>query len=212
MSEKPAQSRKRQASASLRAVASELHITGMRRSYDMSKADFSSLLKDVLAQSSTPDQRRRAEEAKAAYFETAGVSLPAIPAFPAAVTDGNGPSASSQPPGFLAAEPPERTTGQKEFRLRGTSCLFTYNSPTFSRSEAAAVWDQFLRFLASLTFVARWTATLEESLRSADNGRVHLHAFLEFVKEVDWTSLALVTFQGVRPNAKATVARGQNQR
>ncbi len=51
MSEKPAQSRKRQASASLRAVASELHITGMRRSYDMSKADFSSLLKDVLAQS-----------------------------------------------------------------------------------------------------------------------------------------------------------------
>ena len=142
MSEKPAQSRKRQASASLRAVASELHITGMRRSYDMSKADFSSLLKDVLAQSSTPDQRRRAEEAKAAYFETAGVSLPAIPAFPAAVTDGNGPSASSQPPGFLAAEPPERTTGQKEFRLRGTSCLFTYNSPTFSRSEAAAVWDQ----------------------------------------------------------------------
>ena len=87
MSEKPAQSRKRQASASLRAVASELHITGMRRSYDMSKADFSSLLKDVLAQSSTPDQRRRAEEAKAAYFETAGVSLPAIPAFPAAVTD-----------------------------------------------------------------------------------------------------------------------------
>ena len=81
MSEKLAQSRKRQASASLRAVASELHITGMRRSYDMSKADFSSLLKDVLAQSSTPDQRRRAEEAKAAYFETAGVSLPAIPAF-----------------------------------------------------------------------------------------------------------------------------------
>jgi hypothetical protein len=44
----------------------------------------------VLAQSSTPDQRRRAEEAKAAYFETAGVSLPAIPAFPAAVTDGHG--------------------------------------------------------------------------------------------------------------------------
>ena len=69
MSEKPAQARKRQASASLRAVASELNITGTRRSYDMSKADFSSLLKDVLAQSSTPDQRRRAEEAKAAFTD-----------------------------------------------------------------------------------------------------------------------------------------------
>ena len=118
MSEKPAQSRKRQASASLRAVASELHITGMRRSYDMSNADFSSLLKDVLAQSSTPDQRRRAEEAKAAYFETAGVSLPAIPAFPAAVTDGNGPSASSQPPGFLAAAPVQDETVKARCPLR----------------------------------------------------------------------------------------------
>ena len=65
MADKPAQTRKRQASASLRAIASELHITGARRNYDMSKADFSSLLEDVLAQSSTPDQRRRAEEAKA---------------------------------------------------------------------------------------------------------------------------------------------------
>ena len=68
MADKPAQTRKRQASASLRAVASELHITGARRNYDMSKADFSSLLENVLAQSSTPDQRRRAEETKAAYF------------------------------------------------------------------------------------------------------------------------------------------------
>ena len=59
MSEKPAQARKRQASASLRAVASELNITGTRRSYDMSKADFSSLLKDVLAQSSTEVRYRR---------------------------------------------------------------------------------------------------------------------------------------------------------
>ena len=80
MSEKPAQARKRQASASLRAVASELNITGTRRSYDMSKTDFSSLLKDVLAQSSTPDQRRRAEEAKAAFFGPTAVSLPVIPA------------------------------------------------------------------------------------------------------------------------------------
>jgi hypothetical protein len=113
MSEKPAQSRKRQASASLRAVASELHITGMRRSYDMSKADFSSLLKDVLAQSSTPDQRRRAEEAKAAYFETAGVSLPAIPAFPAAVTDGNGLLLLRSRQGFLQQSRPSEQQGKR---------------------------------------------------------------------------------------------------
>ena len=77
MSEKPEQARKRQASASLRAVASELNITGTRRSYDTSKTVFSSLLKDVLAQSSTPDQRRRAEEAKAVFFGPTAVSLPA---------------------------------------------------------------------------------------------------------------------------------------
>ena len=67
-------------------------------------------------------------------------------------------------------------------------------------------------FLTSLNFVSCWTATLEMSLRSADKGRVHLHAFMEFAKEVDWTSLVLVTFQGSRPNARATVARGKNQR
>jgi hypothetical protein len=48
MSEKLAQSRKRQASASLRAVASELHITGMRRSYDMSKADLNNFTPNLL--------------------------------------------------------------------------------------------------------------------------------------------------------------------
>ena len=62
MSEKPAQARKRQASASLRAVASELNITGTRRSFDMSKIDFSSSLKDVLAQSSTQGVARKKQK------------------------------------------------------------------------------------------------------------------------------------------------------
>ena len=53
---------------------------------------------------------------------------------------------------------------------------------------------------------------METSLHSAQQGRVHLHTFLEFAHPVDWTSLRLVTFNGVRPNAKPTVARGDNQR
>ena len=50
------------------------------------------------------------------------------------------------------------------------------------------------------------------SLRSADAGRMHLHAFVEFKKAVDWTSLKLMKFLGITPDCRPTVARGQNHR
>ena len=53
---------------------------------------------------------------------------------------------------------------------------------------------------------------MERSVRSSQQGRVHLHVFLEFKKAVDWATLQLVEFNGVRPNASPTVARGDNQR
>ena len=67
MADKPAQEQKRKASSSLRALAQELQIVETRRNYDMSKAQFSSLLENVEGLCSTPDQRRRAEEAKAPH-------------------------------------------------------------------------------------------------------------------------------------------------
>ena len=88
--------------------------------------------------------------------------------------------------------PSAQANGEKEFRLRGTSCLFTYNSPLFLVSAAREVWEAFSAFIAGLPFVSRWTATLEQSLHALDDGRVHLHAFVEFCHAVDWTSVALM--------------------
>ena len=70
--EKPsAQDSKRKASNALRELASELQLAERGRNYDHTKAQFASLLEHVEVQCSTPDQRRRAQEAKALYFETA---------------------------------------------------------------------------------------------------------------------------------------------
>ena len=62
--------------------------------------------------------------------------------------------------------------------------------------DAQVVWSTFLIFLRGLTFAFRWTATMERSLRSSDTHRVHLHAFLEFRKAVDWVTLAPMQFFG----------------
>jgi len=212
--DKPAQERKRKASTALRALAADLQVEDRGRNNDMTKVQFASLLEKVDVHCSTPDQRKRAQEAKALYFGAS--TLPLIPPLPSFASGSSGPSATapssvSLPQLTLDAETSD-ATGKKEFRLRGTSCLFTYNSTSFSAVAASVIWNVFLLFLGGLDFVCRWTATLETSLRSAHQGRVHLHAFMEFTKEVDWTSLVRVMFQGSRPNAKATVARGKNQR
>ena len=58
MADKPAQARKRQASASLRTLANELQIDARRRNYDMSRVEFSSLL-EKRSREALPTRYRR---------------------------------------------------------------------------------------------------------------------------------------------------------
>ena len=74
------------------------------------------------------------------------------------------------------------------------------------------LWFAFVTFLKGLQFVVQWSATLEESLKSSEIGRVHLHAFVEFRKSVDWSTLESMRFDFSLPNASPTTARGSNQR
>ena len=53
---------------------------------------------------------------------------------------------------------------------------------------------------------------MEQSIKSADKGRLHLHVFVEFTHKVDWTTVAPMRFDNVLPNASPTQARGKNQR
>ena len=75
-----------------------------------------------------------------------------------------------------------------------------------------SLWSLFLAFLKGLDGVIEWAATVERSLKSKDANRVHLHAFVEFKKAPDWTTLETVRFQGGLPNASPTKARGDNIR
>ena len=75
------------------------------------------------------------------------------------------------------------------FRLRGGSCLFTYNSPLFCATDTESLWVAFLDFLAALDVAAKWTAAMEQSLHSQVADRVNLHVFMGFVKPVDWATL-----------------------
>ena len=236
-----ATTRKRKACTQLRALASELGVPRAGRNADMKRTEFQSLLSSVVEQCRTPDQRERAEDARKLYDDEMPVANPdavvPLPAFPAVAAQPQvvaaGSSASSRltdlslplisGAGASSSATPQRPSVQvgahtsqpaetQEFRLRGTSCLFTYNSPLFALASTEDLWDGFLAFIVSLPFVSRWTATMEKSLHSQDEGRVHLHIFVEFVRAVDWTSLSLMLFRGSRPDATPTRARGADQR
>ena len=60
-------------------------------------------------------------------------------------------------------------------------------------------------------FLELWTATLEGSTCSADDGRLHLHVFMEFARAVDWSSLRAVVFNSVTPNAAPRQGRWSKQ-
>ena len=200
----PAKQRKRDAVGNLRDLAAELGVDmGGRRKADLSESDFLALHSGVLAEARTPEHHRRAAGALNLYRGPDDSGLPAVPKLPSlpVAVGGVGSSGAAD----VASAPEENG-----FRLRSSSCLFTWNSTEFAKVELEVSWLAFLTWLKACSFVRRWTATAERSLKSADSGRLHLHAFVEFVKAVDWTSLEYVRFRGSLPNASPTRARGDN--
>ena len=77
--------------------------------------------------------------------------------------------------------------GRKEFRVRGTSFLFTYNHlwlserlpdggpPFASVDELWEKWQAWQAERVSALGIKHFTSTIEESLQSEDAGRVHVH-------------------------------------
>jgi hypothetical protein len=50
--------------------------------------------------------------------------------------------------------------------------------------------------------ITRAWATMEASLHAEGEGRLHVHAFVEFTKAVDWESTAPVAWKGSQPNCQ----------
>ena len=120
---------------------------------------------------------------------------------------------------------------RREFRLRGTSFLFTFNWDFFGRefpdgtaapADATALWRlwrTWKKMKKKELGVVRSTHTLEESLESALPGRVHLHWKVDLAEAIDHRTTCAFAFHGVRPDARTTFgtdaehgARGANQR
>lgn len=202
-----AKQRKRNAVGSLKGLASELGIVhGFAGSSDLTRDDFVAFQKNVLAKSTTPEHRSRADAALQLYLgntpSQAKATLPKVPALPSVL-----PQA---PPATAAGSTPSQGS-DAGFRLRSIACLFTWNSSAFADMDPETLFFDFLGWLRGLAFIARWTATLEQSLKSQEKGRLHLHAFVEFHKAPDWNTLEKVRFAGSLPDARPTHARGEKE-
>ena len=207
-----AKSRKRTAVGQLKQLAEEIGVVAVRGrgASDMNKAEFLQAHQVVAASASTPEHRSRAEHALQLYLGD-GVALPILPTVPALPHEASQASGGSAPaPSEADGDSDSEEGADKGFRLRSKSCLLTWNSLKFSSVALEWLWSTFLTWLSGLSFIWRWIATAEESLNSKDNGRLHLHAFVEFVTTPDWTSLDKVRFLDTSPNCSPTKARGDN--
>ena len=224
-----AKARKRAACSALVSLAKDVELATERRHRDLGKADFEEFFRAVSLACRSPQQQQRAERARKAFFgegvET--LSLPQVPELPGNPQPAQVPTEAEPTEGALpgvGGDPQHMKAGAdglsevvhdedgKKFRLRGKSCLFTYNSKVFGALAKEKLWESFITFITALNFVSAWTATMEESTKSTDPGRIHLHLFVEFISAVDWTSLRKMVFLGSTPNAEPTVARGPKQR
>ena len=101
-------------------------------------------------------------------------------------------------------------------RLRGKSFLFTYNwdffhvpLPDGSRHAAStdalwAEWMQWQSLKARTQGVIQSTSTMEESLASPTEHRVHFHWKVNLARPIDERGTRAWAFHGVRPNAQTT--------
>ena len=102
------------------------------------------------------------------------------------------------------------------FRLRGKSFLLTYNWDYFNKpfpngapppstpAELWGMWRSWKHERARLLGVRQSTSTLEASLRSDIEGRVHLHWKVNLEGALNQTTTDGLDFLGVRPDARAT--------
>lgn len=185
--------RKRSACGQLRTLALELGVEEGNAHLDMTIQQFDSLANDLEMRCTTPQQHGKLRQVVAHFH-----NRPAVPPLPGSV-----PAAAPREP-----EDREAAAAGRQFRLRSQGCLFTYNSSDFGEH----MWADFLAWIGTLEFLRRWSATMEQSLKSEEPGRVHLHVFMEFGQAVDWTSLRCVVFMGVRPDAAPCTARGPRLR
>ena len=151
--------RKRSACGQLRSLALELGVENANAHLDMTIRQFESFATDLEQHCATPEQRAKLQTAVAEFH-----ARPAPPLPGSGAADANVQSAGPAPPAQNAGSAGSGPSSQQGFRLRSQGCLFTYNSINFGE----VIWGDFVAWLATLECSARWSATMEKSLKSED--------------------------------------------
>ena len=104
--------------------------------------------------------------------------------------------------------------GRSTFRLKSKAFMLTFNSLSFVPSQT--LWAQFVTWVKQKMQehkATSWSAAMEESLHSADCGRVHLHVYFSWqgagATGVNHTTTDAWVFQNRRPRVDVnSEARG----
>ena len=141
-----------------------------------------------------PDERRGELEQLQQQWQDNG-GLGNFPAFAAESSPQSGPVPSHA---HIAA------VAGKAFRLHSKAFMLTFNSLVFQESEE--FWNSFQKWVETKAHefqATYWSATVEESEHSEDQGRVHCHCYLSWhgpgAKGVDHRTTDAFVFDSVRP-------------
>ena len=103
------------------------------------------------------------------------------------------------------AEPPASTEAPqpKVWKMEGRGFMLTYNKKKWSCAppELFAKFLVFFKQLVATLGISKWTATIEKSLNSKDEGRVHMHAYVEWAKTTVENLDERFDFESQRPRA-----------
>ena len=152
-----AKNRKRAAVDELRNLAEALGLEVDRNRSELNKADFDAFYVAVTAACHAPDQVQTAQNSLKKYKGQSDEASSSVPVLPPISIASATPAPSTPATGAPARMPCDPEEG---FRLRCSSCLFTYNNATFSNEVQEVLWQSFLVFVAALSCVQTWTVPL----------------------------------------------------
>ena len=139
-----------------------------------------------------------------------GGTFSAVPGHGAEEDAGDGPDGRERVPGHAEC----RAQSGQAFRLKSKAFMLTFNCLAFVASPQ--LWQEFHSWVEDRKTahgITYWSATMEESVHSADAGRVHLHCYFSWhgggSKGVNHKTLDAWVFRGVKPRVdKNTEGRG----
>ena len=159
----------------LNGIAGKLNVPTIRHTSGLTRA---TQLQESMKENMSEEDTELAQRAREAYISRAGAPGPEK-------RETEEKEKENAPKGDEVEGEHDSKQEKDKYRLRGNGFMFTYNSKRWAIENIHAVFERFLKFVITMMTLfgaKRYSASAEESLNSADIGKVHLHLYLEFPK------------------------------